>query len=134
MHIEAPFTEKEIEALKQWQEGKVTTPWYVGEHIVQVPPHPFTCGTPEGCPHATRLDEQGVFNFRYGSTDLMPTEEGLICPCGQYKQNWVHNYAAGYGDEACQECGRGEMVCTGSSPSGQQSFECNNCYHTENWP
>ena len=82
--IYAPFTDDEVEKLKAWQSGEKTFPMQVGDQMIQVPPHPFTCCSPniEGCTKKTG-ESDGV---------LIPSLEGFTCPCGKYKQNWCHDY------------------------------------------
>ena len=71
--IKAPFTKEQINKLNEYQtSGKF---------------HPFTCGrnhiecevnkTPRD------YEKDGV---------LIATEEGWICPCGKYRQNWAHDF------------------------------------------
>lgn len=57
------ITDREVERLKQHQENTCF--------------HPFTCGG-ENCDRGERSDD-GV---------LIPTNEGWICPCGDYKQEY----------------------------------------------
>lgn len=66
-HIYAPFTEQQIEKLKEWQNGHGF--------------HPFTCGGKD-CKRGQREDEG----------ELIPTTEGWVCPCGEYTQNWCHDF------------------------------------------
>ena len=42
--------------------------------------HPYTCCSYNGC---KRSEENN-----WG--ELIATEDGWICPCGKYKQNWYH--------------------------------------------
>lgn len=60
--------------------------------------HPYTCcGGDENTPSCKRRDSsnrryQGEI-IPYTSENegvLIATENGWICPCGQYKQNWYH--------------------------------------------
>lgn len=60
--INAPWTDKQVENLKKWQECG---------HV-----HPFTCG--------------GKTNGQDCICDLVPTKDGWICPICPYKQNWAH--------------------------------------------
>ncbi len=64
MIIRAPFTDQQVEDLKIWQSTGVM--------------HPFTCG---GCDR--NRDDQGI---------LIPMPEGWICPCGEYTQDWCHDF------------------------------------------
>lgn len=63
--ITAPFTPEAVEGLKIWQNGYTAG-------------HPFTCCGFEDC---KRDNDQGI---------LIPREEGWICPCGKYTQDWYH--------------------------------------------
>jgi hypothetical protein len=63
----APFTKDEVESLKMYQ-----------NHLEA---HPFTCGS-FACDRSTRPD----------AGKLIPSEEGWVCPCGKYKQNWCHDF------------------------------------------
>jgi hypothetical protein len=67
--IKAPFTEEQVLALNEYQ------------HLGIV--HPFTCGL-EGCKKSEQ-ENDGV---------LIATEQGWICPCGKYKQDWAHAFMA----------------------------------------
>lgn len=58
----APFNKEQIKNLKAYQRSGFF--------------HPFTCRG-EGC------EQQGV---------LIPKTEGMVCPCGEYTQNWVHEF------------------------------------------
>lgn len=64
--IDAPFTDEQVENLNAFQENMLA--------------HPFTCDG-SGC-------GQDV------SAILKATNEGWICPCGKYKQNWAHEFMA----------------------------------------
>ena len=46
--------------------------------------HPYTCGGlgPDDVCHRARGVDDGV---------LIPTREGFVCPCGEYRQEWVHD-------------------------------------------
>lgn len=69
--ITTPFTKEQVESLKKWQtEGSF---------------HPFTCCSQRDIPECQRrshLNEGG----------LIPTENGWVCPCGKYTQNWAHDF------------------------------------------
>lgn len=85
--IYAPFTDEQVQKLSKWQNGETTFPSTTlpsdkGELILHMPPHPFTCCSHEGCNRAEQPDEGA----------LIPTNEGWICPCGKYTQNWCHDY------------------------------------------
>jgi len=79
--IYAPFTDEQVDQLHQWQSGmvKALTP---ENYLIEMPTHPFTCCSHDGCKRSEREDE-GV---------LIPSNEGWICPCGEYKQNWCHDF------------------------------------------
>jgi hypothetical protein len=83
--IEAPYTPEQVEKLKQWQTGVIIvshTP-DVGDPFKGMQPvHPFTCCSHNGCKRDEREDE-GV---------LIPSTEGWVCPCGEWKQNWCHDF------------------------------------------
>lgn len=71
--IEAPFTPEQVANLNAFQQS--------GRF------HPFTCDLSSAgrssrseCP-----DGEGV---------LIATENGWSCPCGQYVQNWAHEFMA----------------------------------------
>lgn len=68
---EAPFTKQEVEALNKHQKS--------GRF------HPFTCGrSSEKC-------EANIEPRDYKKDGvLIATENGWICPCGDYTQNWAH--------------------------------------------
>lgn len=68
--IQAPFTDDQVEKLKKYQENGIM--------------HPFTCCSPENISDCQRKN---------GTSDghLIPSNEGWICPCGQYKQNWCYD-------------------------------------------
>lgn len=68
--VTAPFTEEQVERLKRWQ----TTNWL----------HPFTCMSPD-LPECERRTHKS-----FGI--LVPTTGGWVCPCGQYKQDWAHDF------------------------------------------
>lgn len=63
--ITAPFTDNQVLALNHYQEHT----WA----------HPFTCGG-ENCKESDR--------------NLVATNEGWVCPCGKYKQDWAHKFMA----------------------------------------
>ncbi len=81
--ILAPFTDEQVNKLQQWQNG--LTPLWQGDIITDIIPfHPFTCCSYNGC----KRDEQP------NEGALIPTNDGWICPCGAYKQNWCHDFMA----------------------------------------
>lgn len=66
--IKAPFTEEQIKSLEEWQKG--------------IRFHPFTCCSHDGCDR----------NSQPNNGELIPTKDGLICPCGKWKQDWCHDF------------------------------------------
>lgn len=64
--IVAPFSQEQVEAINYWQNG---------------PGHSFTCCSYNDC----ERDKQP----KHGQ--LIATIDGMICPCGDWKQNWVHD-------------------------------------------
>lgn len=62
--IRAPWTDAQVELLKQWQEHGMV--------------HPFTC--PGERPECK------------GHRELIPTNDGWVCNCGEYKQDWAHGF------------------------------------------
>lgn len=81
--IKAPFTDEQVEKLKAWQTGFIEDPEssiYIesgGNRIYGQPVHPFTCVRKE-CDRSKRADD-GI---------LIPTNNGWVCPCGAYTQDW----------------------------------------------
>ena len=80
--IFAPFTDEQIERLKIWQGGLQTVKNENKIITDIVPTHPFTCCSHNGCERLKQPNEGA----------LIPTKEGWICPCGEYKQNWCHDF------------------------------------------
>ena len=89
MRKEAPFTEEEVKAINQWQTaGKF---------------HPFTCC---GQPYTLTAEDVGTHTEYIGMVELhrdercpdygelVATTSGLVCPCGKYTQDWVHDFMA----------------------------------------
>ena len=66
--IKAPFTEEQVAKLNSYQQK---TPFIV-----------FTCGSPDSIPDCKRRAGED-----YGA--LIATEQGRVCPCGKYTQNWA---------------------------------------------
>lgn len=64
-NINPPWTDEQVKNLEEWQK----TGWL----------HPFTCCGHEGCLREESVNE-GI---------LIPTNNGLVCPCGKYTQNWA---------------------------------------------
>ncbi|MGE5510507.1 MAG: hypothetical protein ACM31O_04545 [Bacteroidota bacterium] len=71
--IKAPWTPEQVEALNAYQRS--------GRF------HPFTCGN-------DRFDQaHAVYTITNGLSDygiLIATEQGWICPCCDYRQDWAH--------------------------------------------
>lgn len=69
--IKAPFTDEQVKNLNDYQ----TTGRF----------HPFTCCSPEEIIECTRANgtSEGL---------LVATNDGWICPCGKYTQNWAHKF------------------------------------------
>lgn len=82
--IFAPFTKEQIQRLIGYQQGEITYKTNIGEMTIDVTPHPFTCMGHDGCTRPQDLNE-GI---------LIPIEEGWICPCGKYRQNWCYEFMA----------------------------------------
>jgi hypothetical protein len=80
--ITAPFTNEQVLKLIAWQEGTNTFATQVGGDLINVPAHPFTCCSHEGCERLEQPNEGA----------LIPTNDGWICPCGKYKQDWCHDF------------------------------------------
>lgn len=61
--MKAPFTPEQVAALNEFQKG---------------PMHPFTCpGDKKHC---------------YKDNVLVATEQGWVCACGEYTQDWAHDF------------------------------------------
>jgi hypothetical protein len=65
------FTKKEIEKLKEHQENPMF--------------HPYTCDR-----SADICEVKQTPRDHTKDGVLIPTENGWVCPCGKYKQNWYH--------------------------------------------
>jgi hypothetical protein len=62
--IKAPWSDEVVERLKAWQADDRF--------------HPFTCpGDKPGCKR---------------HRELIPTNEGWVCACGEYRQDWAHDF------------------------------------------
>ena len=61
--IYAPFSDEQVLKLNEFQKSKKF--------------HPFTCDC------GRDREDKGI---------LIATNEGWICPCGEYKQNWAHSF------------------------------------------
>lgn len=83
--ITAPFTDEQVIALNKYQAESNF--------------HPFTCGGGDNTKNCKRSaasnrrfhGENVEYNFENEGM-LKATEEGWICPCGEYKQNWAHAF------------------------------------------
>lgn len=64
--VKAPFSKEEVKNLKRFQKNPEV--------------HPFTCPT-TSCDFAKKL---------------IPTTEGMKCPCGKYQQDWVYRSMINY--------------------------------------
>ena len=65
--MKAPFTNYQIDLLNSYQNDNKY--------------HPFTCPD-DGCNKRKRLD----------NGKLLVSKEGLICPCGKYKQDYANEW------------------------------------------
>lgn len=84
--IFAPFSDEQVQKLKDYQDGITTFPVQIGDiKEIQVPGHPLTCNTPDYCPRKGLLEDR----------KLIPYKIGWTCPCGKYKQNWAYEFMAG---------------------------------------
>lgn len=78
--ISAPFTDDEVRKINEWQrQGKF---------------HPFTCCSPDDIEECSRKGKEVNGEYIEGSTSgiLVATNDGMICPCGKYTQDWVYSY------------------------------------------
>lgn len=66
--IRTPFSPIQVELLNEYQKSDIM--------------HPFTCMGIR-CKKRTEQENEGI---------LIATEEGWICPCGQYTQLWAHAF------------------------------------------
>ena len=80
--IKAPFTKEQVENLNKYQKSNLF--------------HPFTCCSPENISECLRATKEINGEFIKGTSDgkLIATEDGWVCPCGKYKQNWAHKFMA----------------------------------------
>lgn len=69
--IVTPFTDEQVKKLNEYQQK--------GQF------HPFTC--------CSSGDEK-ICERRNGKSEglLIATNEGFVCPCGQHKQGWAHEF------------------------------------------
>lgn len=73
--VTAPFTDEQVASLKLFQQSGF---------------HPFTCcSTDNEGNHCER-------NKQPNSGALIPTNEGWVCPCGKYTQDWAHHFMTDY--------------------------------------
>jgi len=66
--IKAPFTKEQVKKLNEYQMSGCF--------------HPFTCCGHDGCVR----DEDNNYGL------LIATEDGWVCPCGKWKQDWAHKF------------------------------------------
>ena len=80
LNIKAPFTKKQVNSLNKFQK--------------ETRYHPFTCCSPEEIVECTRASKEIDGEIIKGTTDglLVATEEGWVCPCGRYKQDWAYAF------------------------------------------
>lgn len=71
----APWTDQQVENLKDWQSSG-----YV---------HPYTCGQRNPETH-TWSEWGGDFGI------LIPTKTGWVCPDCSYTQDWAHEFSVSY--------------------------------------
>ena len=81
--IIAPFTDEQVERLHDWQAGQIGIRTPDGGLLITAT-HPFTCMGHEGCERPEKFDD-GI---------LIPSNDGFVCPCGKYKQDWCHDFMA----------------------------------------
>jgi hypothetical protein len=67
--IYAPFTDEQVEKLNRFQSTKSI--------------HPFTCCTPSEIRECQR-------RLRRNEGILIATNDGWVCPCGEYVQDWAY--------------------------------------------
>jgi hypothetical protein len=79
--IEAPFADEHVDKLHEWQAGQVAVRNGDGSMLIMAV-HPFTCCSHDSCDRLNQPNEGA----------LIPSNEGWICPCGKYKQNWCHDF------------------------------------------
>lgn len=77
--ISAPFTDEQVNAMNAFQEA--------GRF------HPFTCCSPEEIEGCYRKNNIGD-SYEEKEGILKATNDGWVCPCGKYKQNWAHSFMA----------------------------------------
>jgi hypothetical protein len=81
--IRAPFTDEQVRNLNDFQNAGVN--------------HPFTCCSPENIPECTRACREIGDQVVDGTSDgkLTATNDGWVCPCGKYRQDWAYPGMAG---------------------------------------
>ena len=68
--MKAPFTEKQTEALEEFQKNGIF--------------HPYKCMSNESDVECEKsIGGEGI---------LIVTSDGMICPCGRYKQDWANDF------------------------------------------
>lgn len=76
--IKAPFTDEQVKALNEFQHhGRV---------------HPFTCCSPEEISECLRAKPRGTMDYATSEGMLIATNDGWVCPCGKYTQEWAHEF------------------------------------------
>jgi NAD+ synthetase len=71
--IVAPFTNEQVQNLNEYQKLGIV--------------HPFTCCSPENIHECER-------SCGKGEGILIATNNGWVCPCGKYTQDWAHAFMA----------------------------------------
>jgi len=76
--IEAPFTDEQVRNINDFQNG--------GNR------HPFTCCSPEEITECTRAGKMVDGKYVQGTSGglLIASNDGMVCPCGEYEQHWVY--------------------------------------------
>lgn len=79
--IYAPFSDEQVKNLNEYQKsGKF---------------HPFTCCSPEDikdCMRGVFFANENEINMEQNEGLLTAKNEGWVCPCGKYTQNWAHKF------------------------------------------
>jgi hypothetical protein len=81
--IKAPFTDEQVDRLHDWQGGQIGIRTGDGGILI-TGTHPFTCMGHDGCERPPELNDG----------ELIPNNDGFVCPCGKYKQDWCHDFMA----------------------------------------
>lgn len=71
--IRAPFTALQVQGLNEYQTGT--------DFGHKMPP--FTCGNRGDGQHGEEGGDKGL---------LIATEQGWVCPCCEYTQDWAHSF------------------------------------------